>query len=69
MSKGAVQEFFESIAKDPDLQKEFVALGARHGYDFSPAELNDAELATVSGGVANVFETMAVRKKKKPAKK
>ena len=57
------------IARDPDLQKEFVALGAKHDHDFSTDELNDTDLAAVSGGVANIFEPMAVRKKKKPAKK
>ena len=69
MSKEAVLAFLEDIARDPDLQKEFVDFGAKHGHDFTTDELNETDLAAVSGGVAQIFEPLAVHKKKKPAKK
>lgn len=59
MSREAVAAFLEEAKRDPDLQKEITALAAKHGYDFTSDELNEADLADVAGGVA----------KKKPAKK
>jgi hypothetical protein len=43
-------QFLEVMSRTPDLQKEFIALAARHGIDFLGGELSEAELATVSGG-------------------
>lgn len=68
MSKEAVAAFIEDLAKDPNLQHELAELAAKHGYDFTSDELNDSDLANISGGVLSVpdFDMTA---KKKPAKK
>ena len=71
MSKEAVAAFLEEIPRDPDLQKEIVALAAKHGHDFTTDELNDADLDAIAGGfdLDEIIEIPTVSKKKKPAKK
>ena len=67
MSKEAVQAFIEGIAKDPKLQQEMAELAAKYGYDFTSDELNDSDLAGISGGMMVIPPDMDL--KKKPAKK
>lgn len=68
MSKESVAAFIADLAKDPNLQQELAALAAKHGYDFTSDELNDSDLAGISGGVLNIPADIMVAKKK-PAKK
>jgi hypothetical protein len=68
MSKKSVAAFIADLAKDPNLQQEMADLAAKHGYDFTSDELNDADLAGISGGVLALPEFDMVAKKK-PAKK
>jgi hypothetical protein len=51
MSKNALAEFLKEVARDPDLQKEVATLAAKHGYDFRPDELSEADLSGISGGL------------------
>ena len=67
MSKKSVAAFIADLAKDPNLQQELAELASKHGYDFTSDELNDADLAGISGGVMDIPIDMAA--KKKPAKK
>jgi hypothetical protein len=67
MSREAVAAFIEDLAKDPTLQEELAQLAAKHGYDFTSDELNDADLAGISGGVMDIPPDVVF--KKKPAKK
>jgi len=67
MSKEAVAAFIADLAKDPKLQQELADLASKHGYDFTSGELNDSDLAGISGGVMDLPIDMAA--KKKPAKK
>ncbi len=69
MSKEAVTEFIEGIAKDPKLQQELSELAAKYGYDFTSDELNDSDLAGISGGVMDLESDIDMDAKKKPAKK
>jgi hypothetical protein len=68
MSKKSVAAFIADLAKDPNLQQELAELAAKHGYDFTSDELNDSDLAGISGGVMNIAADIMVAKKK-PAKK
>ena len=70
MSNQTVMAFLESATRDPELQRELVALAAKYGYDFSSDELSESELAKVSGGVTypGLVDVLAAAKKK-PAKK
>jgi len=68
MSKKSVAAFISDLAKDPNLQQELAELAAKHGYDFTSDELNDSDLAGISGGVLNI-PTDIMAAKKKPAKK
>ena len=68
MSKESVAAFIEDLAKDPNLQQELADLAAKHGYDFTSDELNDSDLAGISGGVLDIPDIDMVAKKK-PAKK
>ncbi len=68
MSKKSVAAFIADLAKDPNLQQELAELAAKHGYEFTSDELNDADLAGISGGVLNPID-FDMTAKKKPAKK
>lgn len=68
MSKESVAAFIADLAKDPKLQQELADLAAKHGYEFTSDELNDSDLAGISGGVMD-FPIDVDFKKKKPAKK
>jgi hypothetical protein len=68
MSKKSVAAFIADLAKDPNLQQELAELAAKHGYDFTSDELNDSDMAGISGGVLNIPTDIMVAKKK-PAKK
>lgn len=67
MSKEAVAAFLEGVAKDPKRQHELAELAAKYGYDFSSDELNESDLAGITGGVTDI--PLDVDAKKKPAKK
>ena len=67
MSKKDVAAFIEGIAKDPKLQQDVAELAAKYGYDFTSDELNDSDLAGISGGVMDILPDVDL--KKKPAKK
>ena len=69
MSKKSVAAFIADLAKDPNLQQELAELAAKHGYDFTSDELNDSDLAGISGGVLNIPTDGIMVAKKKPAKK
>jgi hypothetical protein len=47
-----LSEFVATMARNPELQKEFVALAARYGVSFGDDQLSEAELESVSGGTA-----------------
>ena len=68
MSKEAVAAFIADLAKDPKLQQELAALASKHGYDFTSDELNDSDLAGISGGVLAIPADLDMTAKKKPAK-
>ena len=67
MSKEAVAAFIADLAKDPKLQQELAELASRYGHDFTSDELNDSDLANISGGVLDL--PVDIDLKKKPAKK
>ena len=67
MSKEAVVAFLREVARDPNLQQELAKLAAKHGYDFTSDELNEADLAGITGGTSIPFGDVVF--KKKPAKK
>ena len=69
MSRESVAAFIADLAKDPKLQQELADLAAKHGYDFSSDELNDCDLAGISGGVLDIPTDIDMTAKKKPAKK
>lgn len=69
MSREAVTAFLREVANDPDLQKELVAFAAKRGYEFTPNELNEADLSGITGGVLSDVPFDDVDLKKKPAKK
>ena len=55
MNVQRVSEFFEAMSRNPDLQREFIALASRHGIELGD-QLSDAELAQVAGGTDSVSE-------------
>lgn len=54
MSKEALAAFLKKAQQDPALQKDLTTLAARHGYEFSPEELGEADLDSVAGGITFV---------------
>lgn len=54
MSKEALIAFLKKAQGDPAIRKDLSSLAARHGYEFSPEELGDAELDSVAGGITFV---------------
>ena len=49
--KGTIIDFLQMAANNQALARELVELAARHGFQFDADQLQDADLAQVSGGV------------------
>ena len=50
MSKETALAFLKHAADNAELQQKIVALAAQEGYEFTVAELTDAELEAAAGG-------------------
>ncbi len=51
MSKQAIAAFFEQVAKDGNLQHALAEFATRRGFRFTPRELRDVDLNSVSGSI------------------
>lgn len=58
MSKSQIAAFFEKAATDPELGAAFTEFAARHGFDFGPQELSDADLEDVAGGKVDIHRKL-----------
>jgi hypothetical protein len=54
MSKRAIAAFLKQVAEDPNLQAALVEFAARHGFKFTPRDLRDVDLVTLSGSIRAV---------------
>jgi hypothetical protein len=48
MSKEAIAAFLKQVAEDTNLQHALVEFAARHGFKFTPRELREVDLLSLS---------------------
>jgi hypothetical protein len=56
MSKEAIAAFLRQVAEDANLQQALVEFAAHHGFKFTPHELRELDLLSLSGSIPSAPE-------------
>jgi hypothetical protein len=57
MSRKAIAAFLNQVAEDGNLRQALVEFAERHGFRFTPSELREVDLRSLSGSITSAGST------------